>query len=60
MMSQITMEQQDQVNGPAMTGHTANAPTPEKWRMIATSVQIAANTVIQPIFMLPPYTVYLT
>ena len=49
-MSQITSEQQDQVNGPAITGHTANAPTPAKWRMIATSVQIAMTTVAQPIF----------
>lgn len=46
MNTQISNVQQDQVNGPAMTGHDAKAPTPQKCKIIATIVHSSIKPMI--------------
>lgn len=46
MNTQSSNVQQDQVNGPAMTGHDAKAPTPQKCKIIATIVHISITPII--------------
>ena len=36
---QIAMQKQDQCHGHAMTGHSAKAPKPAKWKTVARIVQ---------------------
>lgn len=46
MNTQSSDVQQDQVNGPAMTGHDAKEPTPQKCKIIATIVHISIMHII--------------
>ena len=46
MNTQSSDVQQDQVNGPAMTGHDAKEPTPQKCKIIATIVHISITPTI--------------
>ena len=46
MNTQSSNVQQDQVNGPAMTGHDAKAPTPQKCKIIATIVHSSITPMI--------------